>query len=379
LTIWRERVDTELGEPASDDEWDQLDDHGDIEDMDLGLATPRQVAARLQRAREAFRIALDGHASRPSPREWDHQPQAGAAARARIDALSAIFAAQAEGSFGVCRFRSTILALTLTLMHAAGPLPAGQAILSETEVPGWVRWCYGADAADGDGDGDSHIRKLVASSSPRSPRPVADLWYIADRQERRLTVDARGPLGHLARLAEDLVEQYRWQPSEAAMLVLTGWRPEVFVYLGSAEIRNGEANATSRVVMTIDPALTEEEVAGIYGRLRRRFHQGRPPRYQLVRRYHLAAHVGPHIQVRTGTPGSRPGPGRPPNPGPSGLAIFIEPVAGHSWETLRHSWNQLCDSDSHYASASNFIRDSKTALLQLLYPGWTSRPKSAQC
>ncbi len=380
MNIWRAAVEAELGEPVSDYAWDELDERGDVEDMDLRLATPRQVAARVRQANAAFRAALDGRAARPSPREWDALPQAGEAARARIDALSAIYAAQADDSYRVRQFRDTVLARTLSLMPADPaadrPAPAGPPVLSEAEVPGWVRWCFAADAADG--DGDRHIRELVASTSPRGPRRVADLWYIAGREERLLTVDACGALGRLALLAGDLSEEYRWRPSEAVMLVLTGRRPEVFVYLGSAEIRYGEANATSRVVMTVDPALTEEEVAGIYGRLRQRFHPDRPPRYQPVRRYRLAAHVGPHVQVRAGTPGSRPGPGRPPRPGPSGLAIFIEPVAGHSWESLRHTWNQLCDDAAagtwHYESASNFIRDSKTALQRLLYPGWASRP-----
>jgi hypothetical protein len=380
LNIWRTAVEAELGEPVSDHAWDELDERGYVEDMDLRLATPRQVAARVRQANAAFRAALDGRAARPSPREWDSLPRAGQATRARIDALSAIYAAQADDSYRVRQFRDTVLARTLSLMladpAADWPTPAGPPVLSEAEVPGWVQWCFAADADDG--DGNRHIRELVASTSPRGPRGVADLRYIAGREERALTVDARGALGRLALLAGDLSEEYRWRPSEAVMLVLTGRQPEVFVYLGSAEIRYGEANATSRVVMTVDPALTEEEVAGIYGRLRQRFRSGRPPRYQPVRRYRLAAHVGPHVQVRAGAPGSRPGPGRPPRPGPSGVAIFIEPVTGHSWENLRHTWNQLCDDAAvgtwRYESASNFIRDSKTALQRLLYPGWTSRP-----
>jgi hypothetical protein len=165
------------------------------------------------------------------------------------------------------------------------------------------------------------------------------------------------------------------------MFVLADRRPEVFVYLGSAEIRYNEASATTRVTITLDPSLSESDVAGIYRRLRQRFHP-QPPKYQSVRRwYRLAAHVGPHVQVRVGTPDSRPGPGRPPNPGQSGLATFFEPVAGHSWESLRRDWNMTygehADEDTsrswRYGSASNFIRDSKIALERLLYPGWTNR------
>lgn len=85
--------------------------------------------------------------------------------------------------------------------------------------------------------------------------------------------------------------------------------------------------------------------------------------------------------MRTGEPRSRPGPGRPPTPDPAGLATFIEPLPGHSWSSLRHSWNQHYGTrtDEHtgrvwrYSNDPNFIRDSKTALQQLLFPGWTAR------
>ncbi|MGH3283399.1 MAG: hypothetical protein ACRDPD_01720, partial [Streptosporangiaceae bacterium] len=108
----------------------------------------------------------------------------------------------------------------------------------------------------------------------------------------------RGPLGQLAQLAETLADRYRWRPSEATMFVLTGAAPEVRVYVGSAEIRTSGHLATgSRVTMTLDPALSPDEVAGIYDRLRRRFHTGTPPRSQAVRRYRLAGHVGPHVQM----------------------------------------------------------------------------------
>ena len=116
MNIWRAAVEAELGEPVSDYAWAELDERGDVEDMDLRLATPRQVAARVRQANAAFRAALDGRAVRPSPREWDALPQAGEAARARIDALSAVYAAEADASYRVRQFRDTVLARTLSLM-----------------------------------------------------------------------------------------------------------------------------------------------------------------------------------------------------------------------------------------------------------------------
>jgi hypothetical protein len=127
--------------------------------------------------------------------------------------------------------------------------------------------------------------------------------------------------------------------------------------------------------MTLDPALSPDEAAGIYDRLRSRFHAGPAPRGQAVRRYRLAGHVGPHVQMRMDTPGSRTGPGRRPRPGPSGLAFFIDPVDGHTWESLRSSWNLLYGNqpgwDYTRQNISNFTRDAQTALTRLLFPGWS--------
>jgi hypothetical protein len=310
-------------------------------------------------------------------------PQAGEAARARIDALSAIYAAWASARPEVQRFRSAVLARTRPIMAAAtgtAAPPAERAnVLGHSQVGSWVRWCYDADSPSA--DGKRYVTELIAEASPRGPRRVANLSYIDGRQERRLTVPARGVLGKLALLAEQLSEEYRWRPSEATMFILSGLVPEVFVYLGSAEIRYNERSATTRVTMTLDPSLNADDVAGIYNRLRQRFHPAPLPRYQSARRYRLAGHVGPHLQMRIGEPGSRKGPGRPPTPGPAGLASFIEPLPGYTWSSLRHSWNQIYASRSdeetgrkwRYSNDPNFIRDSKTALRQLLFPGWTAR------
>lgn len=52
------------------------------------------------------------------------------------------------------------------------------------------------------------------------------------------------------------------------MFVLTDSTPEVYVYIGSASVRGGATAATKTVTMTLDPALTPDQVAGIYSRLK---------------------------------------------------------------------------------------------------------------
>ncbi|SRR6266566_2846126 len=100
------------------------------------------------------------------------------------------------------------------------------------------------------------------------------------------------------------------------MLMLTGSTPEVNVY-AAREIRDGSWSVGTWVTMTMGPAPTLEEVAGIYNRLQR-FHAGNLPHGQAVRRYRLAKHLGPYFRVRSGPPESRTVLGCRPSPRPVG-------------------------------------------------------------
>jgi hypothetical protein len=369
LTNSRRKVEAYLGEEVTDYVWDTLVGNDDVQDLELGLIKVPELAVKARR----LAAVLYGPAERPETDEPDQSrlPQVSEATRARIDALSAIYAAWASAQPEVRRFRDTILARTCAAMSL---IPGGtDGLLADDQVDHWVRWCLQAEAGDGV-DPRSYVMKLIATWVEHGPRPVADLWWVADRQEKGQGVDVRGPLGQLAELAEKLADRYRWRPSGATMLVLAGWTPEVFVYTGSAQIRRGHLAAGTRVTMTLDPALSPDEVAGIYDRLRRRFHPAPPPRTQALRRYRLAEYVGPHVQMRTDVPSSRTGPGRRLAPDPTGMAFFIDPANGHTWESLRAGWNRLHGDHADWAytpaNISNFTRDAKTAVIRLLFPRW---------
>jgi len=79
------------------------------------------------------------------------------------------------------------------------------------------------------------------------------------------------------------------------MFVLTDSVPEVYVYSGSASVRGGATAATTTVTMALDPALTPDQVAGIYSRLKAKVQPSPPPRSLSVKHYRLAQHVGPHV------------------------------------------------------------------------------------
>ena len=227
--------------PVPDQLWDYLVEKGhvgeveeDREPIEYLLDEARQVQA----AARSATLPADGN---------DVVRQAaGAAAAARIDALSAIYAAWARTDLEVHRFRSHPV-FTSGLME---PEEAGPWLLQQR-----------AASAPG-GNADQYLLEAFARSRPGAARPFINLWYIADSQERIVAVDVTTVLGDLAKLADLLAGRYRWRPSGATMFVLTDSVPEVYVYTGSASVRSGATAATTTVTMSLDPALTPDQVPG---------------------------------------------------------------------------------------------------------------------
>ena len=341
--------------PVPDALWDYLDERGYVSEV----ADGREMIEYL--IREARQVIAAGRPALPqTPGNEVARQIAGAAASARIDALSAISADRAHHDLEVQRFRDRVL-------------PGG--LLAWDEAGLWILAQRAATAPGG--DADTYLLEAFARSSPGAPDVLATLWYAADGRERAVSVDARLPLGDLAKLADSLCDRYRWRPSGAVMFVLTGVVPEVFVYTGSASIRGGTLPAMTRVTMTLDPALTPEQVAGIYARLRAQIHPGPPLRPLSVKHYRLAQHTGPRLRFGLNEPSAITRPGRRPLPDPDGLVRTITPVTGWTWTTLRHAWNDQYGTQPtadgktwHYHASPNFIRDAKHALTRLLAPGW---------
>jgi hypothetical protein len=107
LTNWRAELEAHQGGEIGDLVWETLDSNGDVEDLQLGLITVAQLAAK---ARQLAAV-LSGPAERPTVDEPGKAglPQASEATRARIDALSTIYAAWAASEPEVQRFRDRVL------------------------------------------------------------------------------------------------------------------------------------------------------------------------------------------------------------------------------------------------------------------------------
>lgn len=342
-------------QPVPDQLWDYLVEKGYAGEVEEDRMPIGDLIEEAQQIRAAARPASsdDNEIARQA---------AGAAASARIDALSAIYAAWARQDLEVQRFRSHPLL-------ASGLLAPG-------EIGPWVLQQRAASAPDG--NADQYLLETFARSRPGAPRPFTHLGYIADGQERRVAVDVRTPLGDLAKLADLLAGRYRWRPSEATMFVLADMVPEVYVYTGSASVRGGVTAAVTTVTMTLDPALTPDQVAGIYSRLKARVQPSPPPRSLSVKHYRLAQHVGPHVAfLILDQPSRTTRPGRRPRPDADGLRRTIAPIGDRTWRSLRDDWNHQYGKQGkehartwRYDADSNFTRDAKRALTRLLAPGW---------
>jgi hypothetical protein len=342
--------------PVPDHLWDYLVEKGYVGEVEEDRMPVGDLIEEAQQILAAARSA-------PSSDDNDIARQAaGAAASARIDALSAIYAARARGDLEVQRFRSHPL------------LTSG--LLAFDDVGPWVLRQRAASAPAG--NADQYLLEAFARSRPGAPRPFINLGYIADGQECRVAVDVQTPLGDLAKLADLLAGRYRWRPSEATMFVLTDMVPEVYVYSGSASVRGGATAAATTVTMTLDPALTPDQVAGIYSRLKARVQPSPPARSLSVKHYRLAQHVGPHVALLIlEEPSSSPRAGRRPRPDADGLRRTIAPIGDRTWRSLRHDWNRQHGNPGkthgrtwRYDADSNFTRDAKRALSRLLAPGW---------
>ena len=355
------RVDIEstLGWPLSDERWQWLVGQGYVGDIESGARTAAETVVFLRNHLRDLALVFEQDRARPDERDRPKED----AAVARIDALSVIYAAWAGRDSDVRRFRRLYLVdldQYSAALVTATPLPVPR-LLNEAEVLSWITARYREEEV----------------MAPEVALRV--LWYIADRQEHRVSVPQRGELGELARLAEALSDKYQWRPSEATSFVLTGSTPEVHVYKGSATVRHGDLAATTRVTMTLDPFLTPRQVADIYARLRERM-IAKVPKSQGLRRYLLAQHVGPHVEIGFQRIADRTGPGRRPQATMSGVAYLLWPAEGYTWRSLLDSWNEKFanDSDEHggsltYTAASNFTTHAKQAVFHLLFPGWDYR------
>lgn len=168
-----------------------------------------------------------------------------------------------------------------------------------------------------------------------------------DRSTRSIPIPRGGALDALRATAERLAKHYRWNEAAAAVFLLTGLDPLVSVARVTTEVRS--LPAASRIVLSIDPALSDAQVAAIYKEQKRRLSSRR-----------MRSITPKHLR----------------------LAVFAaERRPGMSWEKIRLEWNEENPTEQ-YSDRRRMERDCTDAQKRLLapemdYPG-IGNPKGAE-
>ncbi|MHB8142257.1 MAG: hypothetical protein ACYDGX_01160 [Thermoleophilia bacterium] len=167
-----------------------------------------------------------------------------------------------------------------------------------------------------------------------------------DRLVQSELVFCGGILEKLMNLSETLAGRYSWMEAQATVFVLAGVRPRVSSNRINYKTKFAVTSA-NRIKLTLDPALTDKEVASIYRYARRHLlkqdKQGKA-RFRLQSEKHLH------------------------------LAIFNAEHEGMTYRLKMKGWNNSALVKKNprwkYQHESNFSRDCKVAEQRLLQPDY---------
>jgi len=148
---------------------------------------------------------------------------------------------------------------------------------------------------------------------------------------REIPTAMNGTLEALRQLSERLAKEYAWTAADATLFVLTNHPPEIRPLTSTSQPK--QLPALSRIVLTIDPALSPQEVAEHYRQLRQEI---MPARHRDLSEKHLqlAAFSGTHPRLGT-------------------------------WQQKMVEWNSN-HPDWKYKEASNFAHDCLQARRRVL-------------
>lgn len=230
----------------------------------------------------------------------------------RREALTVLYAKEAANDRQVKAFREVVLRNELLKLE---------------KVPSW-------------------INRQVKEEANRQEQSSRDVKYAVPNPlskgswDVHQTVALGNTLNWLATIMEDLSGEYTWTEARATVFVLTGITPPVHNCIIRHTGRSSLSSA-NRIELSLDPALTDKEVAAIYRQARRRIlkqdKQGKA-RFRQLSEKHLR------------------------------LAIFNAEQEGTFLKKM-YAWNK-CFPKWKYEHLSNFIRDCKKAAQRLMQPDY---------
>jgi hypothetical protein len=309
----RDELDRLLRPTLSEDEWHICVEQRWVDDI---LEDPREMQDLVQRIR-AFRRAYRSNQRRPTVRE--PKPAAGDLERfvsqTRIYLVTMLFLRDANRLERVTTFRAEYV---------------GPELLDNLEMEYWL-W-------DRSRENLPETIGLGAIDHLEYLDPAGNVDYVPYKRRDG------GPLEILSFLGQHLVDRYGWKVWEATNFVLCGTVPELDEF--EVEIVGREPFAAgTRLVMTVDLALSPSEVAKRYEHHRQRV-LGK--RYRSIDRKHIA------------------------------LVFLYVTSREASWADRMERWNQLADEgwmftqagdDWRYSNVRNFCRDVRGAIKRLLREG----------
>lgn len=332
----RRQLAEELGQSVPDETWEYLIEKRYIEDV---LAADLPIPGLADEVRAILRAG--GHPVGRRRRAPRMLPAEGEEADARDErlrqvVLARLLARQAQRDEEVRSFRADVL---------------GGQLISPEQVEEWMVQHYDLEGA---------TVWLVTPMPPGheivlGPEPIAidppvtitalheesygqyiPYGVPGDDREHWVPIAAGGVLERLHGLGERLASDYGWSLAQAVVFILTGTAPVVALITSGVHV-SYPITAPTRIELRIDPAVSPQELASYYRRLRRSV---LGQRYRKMSRKHLQ------------------------------LALFAAARPyDEPWGVGMDRWNRLTpDPNWKYRAETNFGRDCKKALERLLRP-----------
>jgi hypothetical protein len=338
----RREIEIILHSPLREEEWEDLVEEGYIEEhLEYGSPTTSEIAEKVKRRRQVYgkREPKRGNAPRMLS-EQEVKESSG-----RLKALSLLVAQEAAKEVSVQRFRSEVL---------------GDKLLSLESVEGWIQeeakldgphtwWLSGVplpreypmdvlmEAFLQHGIFEREERPLGLELQA-SPRPEDFTFHFlaygvpGSEEKKEIPVSVNGLLERLRTLSIPLAEEYGWNEAEATLFILTGAVPEIKAVTSTFQSRR--ISALSRIVLTLDPALSPKEVAEQYRRIRQ---EVIPGRHRDLSEKHMQ------------------------------LALFAANRSeGQTWVDKMAEWNKTHAAEWKYEEVANFAHDCLQARRRLL-------------
>jgi hypothetical protein len=109
----------------------------------------------------------------------------------------------------------------------------------------------------------------------KSSQRVKLLSYVVPGSswEQKIGTAEGGTLDKLRQLSETLAQRSSWDRAQATQFVLTGQIPVLEPIRARSEWKS-QFNVSGRITLTLDPALSADEVAAYYRKIRRRKYNG---------------------------------------------------------------------------------------------------------